>query len=49
MSEWLKHTLRTARERDPIDVLNELEVLNALLRLRCQALLEVLASDVSAR
>ena len=31
-SAWLKDALRAARERDPVEVLNELEILNLLLR-----------------
>lgn len=34
MSPWLKNTLATARDRDPVDVLNDLEILNYLLRKR---------------
>lgn len=34
MSEWLKETLRSAREREPVDVLNDLEMLQNLLGLR---------------
>jgi hypothetical protein len=34
MSPWLKEALTTARDRDPIDVLNDLEILNHLLRTR---------------
>lgn len=37
MSGWLKRGLRTALRRDPIAVLNDLEMLNALLRPRAQA------------
>ena len=31
MSEWLKQSLRSARDREPIDVLNDLELLQNLL------------------
>lgn len=37
MSDWVKGALRTARERNPVDVLNDLEVLNALLRTHAEA------------
>lgn len=37
-SEWLKDALRAAISRDPLDVLNELEMLNILLKPRCQIL-----------
>jgi hypothetical protein len=32
MSSWLKSALATARDRDPIDLLNDLEILNHVLR-----------------
>lgn len=35
MSSWLKEALMGARERDPVEVLNELEILNVLLRSHC--------------
>ena len=35
-SDWLKDALRAARERDPVEVLNELEILNLLLRTDCE-------------
>lgn len=34
MSPWLKEALTAARDRDPIDVLNDLEILNYLLQTR---------------
>lgn len=37
MSDWLKQTLRGARERDPVDLLNELEMLDHLLKRRAEA------------
>lgn len=39
MSPWLKEALRSALDRDPIDVLNELEILAILLRHRSEALI----------
>ncbi len=36
-SAWLKDALRAARERDPVEVLNELEILTLLLRTECEA------------
>ena len=41
MSTWLKNALRTARDRDPIEVLNDLEVLCLLLKLRSESLIEI--------
>lgn len=35
ISSWLKDALMGARERDPVEVLNELEILNVLLRSHC--------------
>ncbi len=35
-SPWLKDALRAARERDPVEVLNELEILTLLLRADCE-------------
>ncbi len=32
MSTWLKQSISTALERDPIDVRNDLEILDATLR-----------------
>jgi hypothetical protein len=37
MSPWLKTALATVRDRDPNDVLNDLEVLNHVLRSWCKA------------
>lgn len=37
MSPWLKNTLATARDRDPVDVLNDLEILDYMLRTRSDA------------
>ena len=37
MSAWLKRALRTAVDRDPVDILNDLEMLNLLLQSRSQA------------
>lgn len=31
MSDWLKESLRSARGREPVDVLNDLEMLQSLL------------------
>lgn len=36
MSAWLKEALRGARERDPVEILNDLEILNLLLRSQCE-------------
>ena len=35
-SAWLKDALRGARQRDPVEVLNELEILDLLLRADCE-------------
>lgn len=39
MSDWVKGALRTALDCNPVDVLNDLEILNNLLRLRAEALI----------
>lgn len=36
-SAWLKNAIRAARERDPVELLNELEILTLLLRTECEA------------
>ena len=41
MSAWLKEALRGARNRDPVEVLNELEILNLLLRTECEILIQM--------
>lgn len=37
MSDWLKQALRDARDRDPLDLLDDLEMLDQLLRRRAEA------------
>ncbi len=44
-SAWLKDALRAARERDPVEVLNELEILNLLLRNDCDARIRLFGLD----
>ena len=39
-SAWLKEGLRAARRRDPVAVLNDLELLDTLLRPRSEALID---------
>jgi hypothetical protein len=41
MSSWLKDALTSSRERDPVEVLNELEILNLLLRTECETKLQI--------
>jgi hypothetical protein len=38
-SFWLKRSLRTALERDPVDAANDAEVLAQMLRERCDEIL----------
>lgn len=45
MSPWLKEALRSARQRDPVEVLNELEILNLLLRTECEARIRIAFPD----
>lgn len=44
-SPWLKTSLRTALERDPIAVVNDLETLSLLLRARADALVNAAFRD----
>jgi len=37
MSDWLKQALKDARDRDPLDLLDDLEMLDQLLRRRAEA------------
>jgi len=39
MSVWLKTTLESAIDLDPVDVLNDLEILNQILPRRCRMLI----------
>ena len=41
VNAWLKNALRTALESDPIDVLNDLELLRVLLTPRADALIRM--------
>lgn len=36
MSDWLKEALRGGRERNPVDLLNDLEMLDHLLKRRAE-------------
>jgi len=40
MSDWLKDALRAARDQEPIEVLNDVEILYLLLRQRSRALID---------
>ena len=42
MSDWLKHALRSARDRNPSDILNDLAMIEALLRRRAELQIEAL-------
>lgn len=48
MSPWLRDALRTALEQDPIDVLNDLEVLRYVLNLRCEVSISAYLSPLNA-
>ena len=37
VSVWLKTSLTSARERPPLDVMNDLEILECVLRAWCEA------------
>lgn len=49
MSDWLKQALRAAMDRDPLEVTNDLEILNILLRRRCQVLIDDSMASYSRR
>ncbi len=36
MSQWVKNALEETRNCDPIGIVNELEILNHVLRARCE-------------
>jgi hypothetical protein len=38
MGSWLKDAVRATLEPDPFEALNDLEILNHLIRVRCEAL-----------
>ncbi len=40
MSNWLKDAFRTAADCDPVDLLNDLEILCLLLRAKSQAAID---------
>ncbi len=46
MSDWLKDAVRTALDRDPVDLLSDLEMLEILLRPRAQIRIDALRSAV---
>jgi hypothetical protein len=41
MSDWLKHTLRTADGLDPVDLQNDVEMLRHLIMPRSQARIDI--------
>lgn len=45
MSPWLKTALRMARDRNPVDAMNDLELLQTLLQARHQALIDQTLAD----
>lgn len=49
MSRWLKDALNSALDRNPIDILNDLEILNHLLRARSGVLLRQTSGEASGR
>lgn len=40
MSDWLKDALKSAADRDPVHLLNDLEILGLLLRTKSQAIID---------
>lgn len=49
MSDWLKQALRGGRERNPVDLLNDLEMLDHLLKRRAEAQINQSFSTVHGR
>jgi hypothetical protein len=47
-SAWLKDALRAARARDPVELLNELEILTLLLRTECERRMRLIRLAVEA-
>jgi hypothetical protein len=45
MSPWLKNALRMARDRNPVDAMNDLELLQTLLQARHQAMIDQTLDD----
>jgi hypothetical protein len=46
MSAWLKQSLTAARDRDPIHILNDLEILNHLLQARSNIRTHSMLKDI---
>lgn len=40
ISDWLKDALKSAADRDPVHLLNDLEILGLLLRTKSQAIID---------
>lgn len=40
MSQWIKNALHTSYECNPVDLLNDIEMLNTILRQRAEALVD---------
>ena len=45
MSAWVKSTLKAARRCDPLTLSNDLELLDCLLRVWCEAAMQTMAAD----
>lgn len=41
MSAWLKQALKSAVSRNPVELLNDLEIMNALIRAKAEILIDV--------
>ncbi len=44
-SDWLKHALRSALERDPVDAANDAEILAQVLEARAERMLHIWPDD----
>jgi hypothetical protein len=49
MSGWLKDALNSALDQNPVDLLNDLEILNHLLRARSSVLLRQTSGAAGGR
>lgn len=48
-SAWLKQSLTEARDRDPIHILNDLEILNHLLQARSNIRIHSMLKDIGMK
>lgn len=49
ISPWLRDTVKRALERDPVDVLNDMEILDNALRFRCEAMRQMRIDELESQ